>query len=40
MFAWRPTQAMLSLNPVFIRIGNIEGIAELRDRHAVVGQLH
>jgi hypothetical protein len=40
MFAWRPTQAMLSLNPVFIRIGSIEGIAELRDRHAVIGQLH
>lgn len=40
MFAWRPTQAMLSLNPVFIRIGSIEGIAELRDKNAVIGLLH
>lgn len=32
LFAWRPTQRTLSCNPVTIRIGNIEGIAELRGR--------
>jgi hypothetical protein len=32
MFAWRPTQLALSLNPIIIQIGNIEGIAELRDK--------
>lgn len=40
MFAWRPTQSTLSLNPVFIQIGNIEGIAELRDRSAGGAILH
>ncbi len=32
LFAWRPMQATMSLNPVVIRIGSIEGIAELRHR--------
>ena len=40
LFAWRPTQAMPSLNPVFIRIGSIEGIAELRDKNAAIGPIH
>jgi hypothetical protein len=40
MFAWRPTQSTLSLNPVFIQIGNIEGIAELRDKGAAGALLH
>lgn len=30
LFAWRPAQRGMSLNPVVIQIGNIEGIAELR----------
>jgi len=30
LFAWRPTQPALACNPVTIRIGSIEGIAELR----------
>lgn len=30
LFAWRPTQATMSLNPILIRIGSIEDIAELR----------
>ncbi len=40
MFAWRPTQSTLSLNPVFIQIGNIEGIAELRDKSIAASLLH
>lgn len=32
LFAWRPTQPTLAGNPVTIRIGSIEGIAELRQR--------
>jgi hypothetical protein len=40
LFAWRPTEAMLSLNPVFVRMGNIEGIAELRDKSTPTGSLH
>jgi hypothetical protein len=40
MFAWRPMQAALSLNPVFIQIGNIEGIAELRDKSVATSLLH
>ncbi|MEC4723617.1 hypothetical protein RY831_31270 [Noviherbaspirillum sp. CPCC 100848] len=32
LFAWRPTQRTLSGNPVVIRLGSIEGIAELRER--------
>lgn len=34
LFAWRPTQPALVCNPVTIRIGSIEGIAELRFRDA------
>lgn len=34
LFAWRPMQAIMSLNPILIRIGNIEGIAELRTKTA------
>jgi hypothetical protein len=30
LFAWRPIQAMMSVNPVTIEIGNLESIAELR----------
>jgi len=30
LFAWRPIEPTMSLNPVVIQIGNIEGIAELR----------
>lgn len=33
LFAWRPMQPKLIGNPVTLRIGSIEGIAELRDRH-------
>jgi hypothetical protein len=32
LFAWRPAQATITLRPVVIQIGNIEAIAELRDR--------
>jgi hypothetical protein len=32
LFAWRPREPTMSLNPVVIRIGNIEAIAELRPR--------
>ncbi|SNS12162.1 hypothetical protein SAMN06265795_101122 [Noviherbaspirillum humi] len=32
LFAWRPMQPGLSSRPVIIRIGSIEGIAELRQR--------
>lgn len=32
LFAWRPMQASLKLHPVFIEIGNIEAIAELRNK--------
>lgn len=32
LFAWRPRQPMPSFNPIVIRIGSIEGIAELRDK--------
>ncbi|MFA9218066.1 MAG: hypothetical protein ACEQSK_13310 [Sphingomonadaceae bacterium] len=31
-FAWRAMQAKLSLNPVLVKVGNLEGFAELRDR--------
>ncbi|RJF97164.1 hypothetical protein [Noviherbaspirillum saxi] len=34
LFAWRPTQHATSCNPVVVRIGSIEGIAELRAREA------
>jgi hypothetical protein len=40
MFAWRPTQAALSLNPVLVKIGSVEKIAELRGRAAPPGLLH
>lgn len=40
LFAWRPTEMALSLNPVVVRMGSIEGIAELRDKAAPVGSLH
>lgn len=32
LFAWRPTQPTMSLNPILIRIGSIEDIAELRNK--------
>lgn len=32
LFAWRPTQPSLPSNPIIIQIGNIESIAELRDK--------
>ncbi|CAN5177660.1 hypothetical protein BH11PSE11_BH11PSE11_18820 [soil metagenome] len=32
LFAWRPMQAGASMNPVIIRIGNIEGLAELHEK--------
>ncbi|HEY0844511.1 MAG TPA: hypothetical protein VGE12_04045 [Noviherbaspirillum sp.] len=32
LFAWRPMQPALASNPVTIRIGSIEGIAELRHK--------
>lgn len=34
LFAWRPIQPTMSLNPVLIRIGRIEDIAELRQKGA------
>jgi hypothetical protein len=34
LFAWRPTHPMPTFNPVVIQIGNMEHIAELRQRHA------
>ncbi|KRB94110.1 hypothetical protein [Noviherbaspirillum sp. Root189] len=34
LFAWRPTQHVMSCSPVVIRIGSIESIAELRVRGA------
>jgi hypothetical protein len=40
MFAWRPTHAALSLNPVVVNIGSVEKIAELRDKNATTGLLH
>lgn len=36
LFAWRPTHPMLSFHPVVIRIGSIEGIAELREKSATL----
>ncbi len=29
-FAWRPAQAVVTIAPAFVRVGNIESIAELR----------
>jgi hypothetical protein len=34
LFAWRPSHATLTANPIVIRIGSIENIAELRDKGA------
>ena len=36
LFAWRPTQPAMPVNPVVIRIGSIEDIAELRVRSGVL----
>lgn len=36
LFAWRPMQAVMPVNPVVIRIGSIEDIAELRVRSGVL----
>lgn len=33
-FAWRPMSPSLSLNPVTVRIGNLENFAELRERES------
>jgi hypothetical protein len=35
LFAWRPTQAVMTLNPVVIRLGNLEAIASLREKGAI-----
>ncbi len=32
LFAWRPMQAQMSLNPLTLKIGSLETFAELRDR--------
>ena len=32
LFAWRSMQTQASLNPVVVKIGNLENFAELRDR--------
>ena len=32
LFAWRSMQTQASLNPVVVKIGNLENYAELRDR--------
>lgn len=40
MFAWRPTQSALCVNPIIIQIGNIEDIAELRDKGATDILMH
>ncbi|MDP5007502.1 MAG: hypothetical protein NWQ13_00505 [Glaciimonas sp.] len=36
LFAWRPAQPTIALRPVIIQIGNIEKIAELRNRDAKI----
>jgi hypothetical protein len=36
LFAWRPTQPAMAVNPVVIRIGSIEDIAQLRVRSGVL----
>ena len=36
LFAWRPMQPAMPVNPVVIRIGSIEDIAELRVRNGVL----
>jgi hypothetical protein len=40
MFAWRPRISALSPNPIVIRIGSLEGIAEIRDRGRPDSMLH
>jgi len=40
MFAWRPMQSALSLNPIFIQIGSIESIAEIRHKQEIDTLLH
>ncbi|MBC7499718.1 MAG: hypothetical protein H7315_04370 [Herminiimonas sp.] len=32
LFAWRPIQATMSLSPVIIQIGSLDGIAQLRQK--------
>lgn len=32
LFAWRPQQAVMTLSPIVVQIGNIEEFAELRDK--------
>jgi len=32
LFAWRPAQATIALRPIVLQIGNLEKIAELRNR--------
>ncbi|MDB5841367.1 MAG: hypothetical protein JWQ23_3319 [Herminiimonas sp.] len=32
LFAWRPTQPTITLNPIVIQIGSMEDIAELREK--------
>jgi len=32
LFAWRSMQPQASLNPVTVKLGNLENFAELRDR--------
>ena len=32
LFAWRPMQTQMSLNPLTLKIGSLEAFAELRDR--------
>jgi hypothetical protein len=34
LFAWRPTQPTAGLSPIVIQIGNMEDIAELREKSA------
>ncbi|GAA4020162.1 hypothetical protein [Actimicrobium antarcticum] len=35
LFAWRPIQTMLSMNPIVVRIGSIDAFAELREQNTV-----
>ena len=36
LFAWRSTQPTMTLNPVIVKMGNIEAFAELREKDAYV----
>lgn len=40
MFAWRPIHFALAPNPIAIRIGSIESIAEIRPQDAREARLH